>query len=123
MTKEFILNTLLPYKEDPTTCATNEKGGCEYLTKDGRKCAVGKHLVDGEHQKSGLYASLLFYCYNPDDILTEEAKEQQIPIGVWSIMQSYHDGIAENRGRTNMNEIVEILQKLTGFEFPELMFN
>lgn len=40
MTKEFILNTLLPYKEDPTTCATNEKGGYEYLTKDGKKCAT-----------------------------------------------------------------------------------
>ena len=94
MEKKFILDTLLPYKQDPTTCAKNGKGGCSYLTIDGRKCAVGKHLVDGEHQNSGLYAERLFTFYNPDDILTEEAKQQQIPIDVWEKMQSYHDYIA-----------------------------
>ena len=122
MEKKFILDTLLPYKQDPTTCAKNGKGGCEYLTKDGRKCAVGKHLIDGEHQMSSLYVSSLFSRYNPDDILTEEAKQQQIPRNVWAKMQSYHDGIAKNNSKTNMNGIVRQLEELTGFEFPELMF-
>ena len=122
MEKKFILDTLLPYKQDPTTCAKNEKGGCSYLTTDGRKCAVGKHLVDGEYQNSGLYAERLFTFYNPDDILTEEAKQQQIPINVWAKMQEYHDYIARGETFLVINDKVKELEQLTGFEFPELMF-
>ena len=122
MEKKFILDTLLPYKQDPTTCAKNGKGGCEYLTKDGRKCAVGKHLIDGEHQMSSLYVSSLFSRYNPDDILTEEAKQQQIPINVWAKMQEYHDYIARGETFLVINDKVKELEQLTGFEFPELMF-
>lgn len=43
MTREFILNTLLPYKEDPSTCAYDkETKKCYYLTEDG------KELVNGD---------------------------------------------------------------------------
>ena len=122
MEKKFILDTLLPYKQDPTTCAKNEEGGCSYLTTDGRKCAVGKHLIDGEHQMSALYVSSLFYRYNPDDILTEEAKQQQISIDIWAKMQRYHDCVAVNFSNEIINDVVKELEQLTGFELPELMF-
>lgn len=122
MTKEFILNTLLPYKEDPSTCAINEEGACLYLTDDGKKCAVGKHLIDGEHQKykAGVYS--LFRVFDEDKILTEEAKQQHLPIKVWYIMQRYHDAIVSEVPQFEINEIIKALEKETKFEFPELMF-
>lgn len=122
MTKEFILNTLLPYKENPSNCA-NEDSGCVYLTADGKKCAVGKHLIDGEHQKYVGGVLGLFEFYDKDRILTEEAKAQGIPDDVWVVMQYYHDSIASGKRHFRINKHVKQLEEFTGFEFPELMFN
>ena len=56
--KKFILDTLLPYKKDPSKCAIlNDK--CVYIMRDGKttkKCALGKWMKKGpwqsEHNKS-----------------------------------------------------------------------
>lgn len=116
MTREFILNTLLPYKEDVSKCAY-ENSFCKYLTNDGRKCAVGKHLIDGDHQRlEGSVGQLVNkYGWYP---FTKEAQDQKINLTVWSIMQRYHDSLSQtHRGS---NTIVDDLEKSTGFEFPEL---
>lgn len=130
MTKEFILETLLPYKEDVSLCST-ESGICVYLTTDGRKCAVGKHLIDGPAQSysGNVYSLDGRYCLN--DILTEEAKEQNIPLLVWNSIQCYHDKLSYLykcksdylQYRINgVNEALDNLEESTNFKFPELRF-
>jgi hypothetical protein len=38
----LLWDTLAYYCEDPKRRATNNKGGCSYLTPDGRQCAIGR---------------------------------------------------------------------------------
>lgn len=121
MTREFILDTLLEYKLDPGKCAVYA-AGCVYLDPStGNKCAVGKHLIDGEHQKFLGNVVELFEIYSTD-ILTDNAKLQNISIPIWIEMQIYHDIIATNCSTEIINEILIRLENLTGFEFPELRF-
>lgn len=116
MTREFILNTLLPYKEDVSKCAY-ENSFCKYLTNDGRKCAVGKHLIDGDHQRFEGSVGQLVNKYGWY-VFTKEAQDQKINLTAWSTMQRYHDSLSQTHRASNM--IVDYLEKLTGFEFPEL---
>src|SRR6478752_232003 len=96
MTREFILNTLLPYKEDPSTCATNAFGNCMYLDDKGRKCALGKHMKEGPWQlEENKNINTLSDEYTLNHMLTDEALDQNISIDIWSTIQSYHDRIAD----------------------------
>lgn len=124
MTREFILNTLLPYKEDRNNCGFDSKTGqCFYKSSDGKRCAVGKHLTDGEHLEYGGSVIDLFVNYDKNIILTKEALDQNIPDDVWNYMQDYHDSIATNRKSIAViNSIVEVLENTTNFKFPELYF-
>lgn len=124
MRKEFILNTLIKYKEDRSKCASNGVVNCVYLHPEtGNKCAVGEHLIDGEHQQFAGSVDRLFEKYGCG-ILTQEAQEQQIPVNVWMEMQQYHDSIAYYGPKSKeLPHIVERLELKTGFEFPELLFN
>lgn len=118
MTRKFILNTLLPYKENPSLCAFIKTDHlCMYLTEDGKKCAVGRYLKEGEHQQCRANVVELFKEYPPKDILTEEAFNQYIPTNVWLLMQRYHDKTATNH---SVNDIVAELENETGFKFDEL---
>lgn len=122
--REFILNTLIGYKNDPTTCAI-ENGFCRYLTQDGHKCAVGKHLKEGPWQNElnmGIRELIKKY---EEDIFTDEAKEQNLSISEWNTMQLYHDTISTSLELPNIfsiNNHVKRLEILTGLEFPELYF-
>lgn len=120
MTREFILNTLLSYKEDPNTCAIHN-GNCKYLDDKGRKCALGKHLIEGIHQifDGGVYD--LNEKYGLNNILTEEATLQNIPIVVWAEIQGYHDYLA-SANIEGCNRTVKSLEDKTDFKFPELYF-
>lgn len=54
MTRDFIINSLLPYKDDPSKCGldgTRMLYPCMYLTHEGKKCAVGQYLKPGEWQQ------------------------------------------------------------------------
>lgn len=43
----FLEETVAYYSEDPTRRATlNSYGACAYITKDGRKCAIGRHITN-----------------------------------------------------------------------------
>jgi len=124
MTREFILNTLLPYKEDPSTCGFNPKTqGCFYKTEDGKKCAVGKHMLEGEWQKCADGAETLFNDYDKNQFLTKEALEQDLTVEQWDSIQQYHDAVAQKDSKESINRRVSWLQKETGFEFPELLFD
>jgi hypothetical protein len=118
MTKEFILDTLLPYKKDSSLCAIDN--GCVYLTPNGKKCAVGKHLIEGEHQKFVGDIYDLDAEYNLNNILTEEAQRQNISLQIWELMQQYHDFIALKKSFIAINNTAKLLEKHTHIQFPEL---
>ncbi len=119
--REFILNTLIGYKNNPETCAY-ENDRCLYLTSDGRKCAVGKHLKEGEHQYCHGDVDILLYDYNSDDIFTDEAKQYDLSIREWDLMQKYHDYIAQDKNISRLNNIVTSLEEITKLSFPELKY-
>jgi hypothetical protein len=131
MTREFILDTLLPYRQNPELCAvvTNEMRHttCEYLTKDGKKCAVGKHMKDGPWQNILGNYECLIDIYKPEEFLTNEALSQNIPNNVWELMQDYHDSIGVTKddaikNYSSINSIVEGLERATNFDFSPLKF-
>ncbi len=43
---EFLDEGVKYYSEDTKRRATNTLGGCEYLTKRGKKCFIGRHITD-----------------------------------------------------------------------------
>ena len=116
--RQFIMDTLLPYKEDPSKCAI-VGGKCKYLTEDGKKCAIGKHMKEGVWQ---YYTTPIFsFVDKLEDILTEEALAQNISLLEWVFIQKYHDFMTSNPIE-NMNKIVSILEDKTDLKFPELYF-
>jgi len=121
--RQFILDTLLPYKENPETCAANN-GTCYYLMVDGRKCAVGKHMIEGEHQQFKGDVDSLHYQFGLDKVLTDEAKQIGLKVIEWMYIQLYHDTLSEfsDGGRTSYDVNLRVLrlEETTGLEFPEL---
>lgn len=118
--RQFILDTLLPYKNDPGTCGYNEVDEmCEYLTNNGKKCAVGKHMKIGKWQHYNMDIVCLASDFNFDleEMLTNEAFEMKLSIKQWQAIQSYHDDIAMSM---NTENTVINLEELTGISFPEL---
>lgn len=116
-TRQFILDTLLPYKENPKLCAF-EDGECLYLTEDGRKCAVGKHMKKGEWQQFHGGFSNLISSYPKESFLTKRALSHNLTDEIWSTMQSYHDDLKD----LESIYVVEDLEALTGLKFPELYY-
>lgn len=130
--RQFILDTLLPYKTDPTKCAWNETfRTCEYMSSDGRRCGIGQHLVDGKHLRFVGGIDSLNEVYGLDNILTKEARNQNFSIEVWRKIQLYHDTIifinlpswkSDITREDEINTIVKDLEELVEIELPELKF-
>lgn len=99
--QKFVLDTLLPYFKDPSTCATTEDGQCAYLTKDGRKCAVGKHMNPGPWQHKIEAAHSLIGNFRPEDVLTEEAYKQFLSPSSWEKIQNVHDTLAYAKDKSS----------------------
>lgn len=122
--KQFVLDTLLPYKEDPSTCGVQKNGEganiCCYLTDDGKKCALGKHLKEGRWQEARWDAEHLFEQYDPKDILTDEALSYDIPIEAWTEIQNYHDSLSMLYYSLANNSLYEI-ESVLEIELPELL--
>tara|TARA_R110000796_G_scaffold207342_1_gene323647 strand:+ start:457 stop:822 length:366 start_codon:yes stop_codon:yes gene_type:complete len=106
--EQFIIDTLLPYKEDPETRAVNENEYCMYLTDDNRKCAVGQHLKKGEWQRFIGDVSMVDEEYDIFEILTDEAKEQNLSVEDWGNIQNYHDNF---NVKVAANKSLKILEK------------
>lgn len=126
MTKQFILDTLLPYKEDKTLLSISLIGnGCSYLSHIGNKCAIGKHMKEGPWQQYSDWVGTLFQEYSEEKIMSQDWLEQQIPTEVAQNIQQYHDALAlpipHNIYNANtVNHIVSHLERLTKFELSEL---
>lgn len=94
--KEIILETAAFYGEDPSRRATNAEGICRYLMQDGRKCAVGRCLIEGKkicfggRQKDAIFADIKAnHIDNLDSHLLPEYRGHDV--GFWQELQYWHD--------------------------------
>lgn len=99
--KEIILETAAFYGEDPSRRAVIKEDGrakCRYLTEDGRKCAVGKCLIEGEKILSvGIVGAMsaelvdgqVHDIANLEDILMPEYRGHDTDF--WARLQEFHD--------------------------------
>jgi hypothetical protein len=122
--KQFILDTLLPYKENPKSCAIGDDG-CMYLMEDGRKCAVGKHMLKGEWQSSMGNVECVFRNFGEKKVLKKYAIMQKLTNKQWCSMQAYHDMLARHIDLNYqqvivINSHVRILERSLGIELDEL---
>ena len=94
--KEILEEAFEYYAADPSRRATNAEGSCRYLMEDGRKCAVGRCLIEGKK-----------ICYGglPKDPIFAEVQAQQIDdldscllpeyrghgVDFWQELQYWHD--------------------------------
>ena len=119
--KQFILDTLLPYKEDPTTCAI-DGDSCVYLTEDGRKCAVGKHMKKGRWQEVITDVIGINREFGIEKVLKKSALKQGFTIKQWELIQRYHDKCADYSHIEVMNFRVELLEESLNIDLTELKF-
>lgn len=83
---EIIEETVKYYSEDTSRRAFNGRG-CEYLTKDGRMCAVGRCLSEEGLKKYGLYSGR--FCPLMIEYMKEEYKISDEFF--WKELQHFHD--------------------------------
>lgn len=102
--QQFIIDTLLPYFQDPSTCAY-ENGKCMYMTHAGKKCAVGKHIRP-EKYTDKIEQTMLMHILNEDN-LTPEAMEQELTYEQWCAIQAVHDNLATGPNGDVLAAIVE----------------
>ncbi len=119
--RQFILDTLLPFLQDPSTCAMDSNGNCRYLTEDGRKCALGKHIRPEAYLPEMEGYGALMLDRHGMDILTDEAKQYNFTIDDWYAIQNIHDGLANRRGTLQMTRRIKELEEKMECEFPELL--
>lgn len=120
--KQFILDTLLPYKKNPETCGYDaEEEICLYLAPDGKKCAIGKHLKKGEWQDSTVYIGRIIEFYGLENIFKKPAIKQGFSLSVWSCIQGYHDCLALSL-LSDANQEVAMLEIELNINLDELRF-
>ncbi len=104
--KQFALEQIAPYYNDPRICGMNVDFDCEYYTKDGRMCVAGKNLIDPEKYRgcaidiAGLIKDYTQEIFKPEvrDILT---------IRQWTLLQRVHDKIASRHSRLDYEESLQ----------------
>ena len=91
----LLANTVRFYEEDPEgrrAVVDTERGGevCQYQTKHGRCCAVGRWMIDPATVQ-GTYGQKRFSSIpvQPDTLLRPEARG--FPLHFWKSLQSLHD--------------------------------
>lgn len=87
--------------------ATNKYGRCQYLTEDGRKCAVGLVIPDGHPAQAEECAAVVLYERHPDLV-------ERIPKGMnvadMTTLQGIHDYLSP-ASRWNHSRFVELICK------------
>lgn len=136
-TQQFILNTLLPYKNNKELRAFNDElTRCCYLTKDGKKCTIGQYLKDGEWQQFRGSVFGLNKKYGLENILKEQALKQNLDLKTWELIQDYHDWLFvlhkfygnttptnDKRLKYSTNTTVKNLEDYLYIELKELYIN
>lgn len=130
--RQFILKTLLPYKDDKKKCSTilidkidgsGKRAKCVYLRRHNnpskeKRCAVGQHMIPGPWQDNISDFEGLTKEYNPSEFFTKEAQDQNLDNYTWTMIQMYHDRLALD---SSIGDIVYNLEEHTGVKFPELL--
>lgn len=108
--KEFLIETLLYYSEDTGRRATNPNGeqACLYLRRDGAKCAIGRHIIEGKHS---LCEGQTIYWINVQGFIPEI---EHLDTGFLGEVQLFHDtSVFWNRGNGITNDgVVEFVKLL-----------
>lgn len=113
--KEIIEETKIYYSEDVSRRAINtvcgEESGCEYLTEDGRMCAVGRCFIE-----EGLFlygTSSSYFLEKMIDYFKDEYKIYDVEF--WISLQKFHDESTfwDSEGLTSngINYYEELLRK------------
>ena len=121
--KQFVLDTLLPYKKDRSLIALNSKGNCCYLTTDGRKCAVGKHLKENKEVQFFRGGAHSLFSKFGSGILTDEARAFDFTFKTWRTIQMYHDRLAYGGYGSLCNKAVRNLEERLDIDLTELKLN
>ena len=94
--REILEEAFEYYAADPSRRATNAEGSCRYLMKDGRKCAVGRCLIEGKKicyggwQKDPIFAEIA--ANQIDDIDSHLLPEYRgHSVDFWQELQYWHD--------------------------------
>lgn len=94
--KEILEEVFQYYAADPSRRATNAEGSCRYLMEDGRKCAVGRCLIEGKKicfggmQKDPIFAEIqVNQIDNLDSHLLPEYRGHSVDF--WQELQYWHD--------------------------------
>lgn len=114
----------MPYFKDQSICGwENDTATCEYLTSDGRKCAVGRWLKEPEKFRECDKGVRGLLMENTEDILKPEVQGVLNQYS-WVRIQGIHDEIAKTPLLVDWEEIViriERLQREAGTPLPELL--
>jgi hypothetical protein len=118
--QDFILNTLLGYYKDPSTCAY-EGDKCVYQAENGNKCAFGQHIANGQYsyEMEGADADAFL------ETLTPEAKAQQLDGHQWNTIQGVHDMWAKQyyekeNNTANILAAISKCERYCGVDLSEL---
>src|SRR5688572_1556530 len=84
---EIIEETVKYYSEDITRRAITEKGGCDYLTYEGKMCAVGRCMINPQPFYAGV--TILNLESPLETLLKPEYRGH--PIEFWAELQRLHD--------------------------------
>lgn len=104
-TWKILEETIAAYSPDPNNLrAINHQGGCDYLTVDGKKCAIGRCMIRppkfGSDQ-GGFFAK----CFpNLDKKL--KIRYRGHPVEFWTALQKLHDN-PKNWTDTGLSETGE----------------
>lgn len=98
---QFLEDFVDTYVADPSKLAITETGVCQYLMDDGRKCAIGRHILPGTYNME--YENQSAYCLvmnNPSMFPDWMCKLNKSFI---NSVQSLHDGTLfwDNNGLTS----------------------
>jgi hypothetical protein len=128
MTKKQIIDEISSiYINDPSKRAYSSSHGCQYLTEDGRMCAVGQCLLEPENmlfggisvrveQEEGLFGVTKISSWL-DSKLKPEYRGHDVMF--WQNLQDFHDFNHHWRGNTITEDGKNHLQTLYDKYAPE----